>query len=118
MPRLWSNVSIRACPSAGSQRSTTARVPSVDPSSTTTSWSTSGYSSSSTRATVGSSLYAGTTAMRRVSPTVDLVAVRLHVPVERAPHALVDVDLRRPAEELAGTLADDHPRGEIARPRR
>src|SRR4051794_8179438 len=114
MPRLRSNVSSRAWPSTGSQAAMAARVPSVEPSSTTTSSSTSGYSRSSTAATVGSSLYAGTTAMRRGSATGGLAGMGLHVPLERAAHALLDRHARDPAEQLAGPLADHHARGEVA----
>src|SRR4051794_15011686 len=118
MPRLRSNISNRAWPSAGIQRSTTARVASVEPSSTMTSWSTSGYSSSSTAATVGSSLYAGTTAMRRESNISELIGMRLHVPVEGASYAFVDVDGGGPIEQLTSALADHDARGEVTGPRR
>ena len=56
MPRLRSNDSMRAWPPAGSQAEISARVRSVDPSSTTTSSSTSGYRPARTVATVSASL--------------------------------------------------------------
>src|SRR4051794_19965466 len=92
-----------------------ARVPSVEPSSTTMSSSTRVYKRSSTSATVASSLNAGTTARRRGSPTDDIRGgATCHVPFERPVHPCGDVDGGAPAQQVNGAFAHHDARRQVS----